>query len=403
MDKLIEKAETYLNHLCQSIPNRCVGSDGNRKATDFFAQTLRALGWTVETPVFDCIDWTHGPVSLTVDDQSFTAQVSPFSLAADVTAPLVTAASFAELTAVDCTQKLLLLHGEIAREPLMPKNFPFYNPEEHQQIIGLLESKQPAAIITATTQNSAMAGGMYPFPMLEDGDFDIPSVYMAAEEGAKLVQLAGENVRLHFSAERIPTSGMNVIGRKSGANEGKIIVFAHIDSKAGTPGALDNASGVVVLLLLAEILANENGRYTTEIIALNGEDYYSTPGQIQYLKDNQDKLDQIVLGINLDGAGYRDGKTAYSLYGCSVVLTEHIEQSMAAHPEMIAGEPWFQGDHAIFYQNQVSALAITSENIWELTTNITHTDKDVPALVDSRKLVRTAQALRDLIRSCPTA
>ncbi len=403
MDKLIVKAESYMDHLCHVIPTRCVGSDGNRTATTFFAQKLGELGWAVETPTFECIDWTHGPVLLAAVGQSFTAQASPFSLAANVTAPLVTAVTLAELTAVDCTQKLLLLHGEIASGPLMPKNFPFYNPEEHQQIISLLESKQPAAIITASSQNAALAGGMYPFPMLEDGDFDIPSVFMTAEEGTKLAQFADQDVRLHFAAERIPATGVNVIGRKPGTEAGKLIVFAHIDSKTGTPGALDNAGGVTVLLLLAELLGDENGRYTIEIITLNGEDYYSTPGQIQYLNDNRGQLDQIVLGINLDGVGYRDGKTAYSLYGCPSKWTEYIEMKMAAHPQMIAGEQWYQGDHAIFYQNEVPALAMTSEKIWQLTADITHTEKDVPALVDGRKLVQTALALRDLIQSCPTA
>ena len=240
---------------------------------------------------------------------------------------------------------------------------------------------------------------MYPFPMLEDGDFDIPSAYMTAEEGIKLARLAGQRVRLSFAAERIPTTGTNVIARKSGTETGKIIVFAHIDSKDGTPGALDNATGVVVLLLLAELLVDWNGRFATEIIALNGEDYYSTPGQNQYLADNQDQLTQIKLGINLDGAGYHDGQTAYSLYGCPAKLKTLIHQRFAAHDEMTTGEQWYQGDHAIFYQNQVPVIAITSEQIMELTTKITHTDKDVPALVDTGKLVYIALALRDLIQT----
>ena len=34
------------------------------------------------------------------------------------------------------------------------------------------------------------------------------------------------------------------------------VLCAHIDSKLNTPGALDNAAGVVTLLLLAELLAD---------------------------------------------------------------------------------------------------------------------------------------------------
>ncbi|MBK9392004.1 MAG: M28 family peptidase [Bacteroidetes bacterium] len=32
-----------------------------------------------------------------------------------------------------------------------------------------------------------------------------------------------------------------------------MVVTAHIDAKKGTPGAIDNATGVIVLLLLSEL------------------------------------------------------------------------------------------------------------------------------------------------------
>ena len=100
------------------------------------------------------------------------------------------------LKMVDATGKILLLRGEIAKEQIMPKNFVFYNPEEHQRIYRLLEEKQPAAIISATTRNPELAGAVYPFPMFEDGDFDIPSAYMTDVEGEKLASFAGRQVSL---------------------------------------------------------------------------------------------------------------------------------------------------------------------------------------------------------------
>ena len=65
----------------------------------------------------------------------------------------------------------------------------------------------------------------------------------------------------------------------------KITVFAHIDAKDGTPGALDNGAGVVVLLLLAELLQDYDGGVELELVALNGEDYYSAAGEMQYWND----------------------------------------------------------------------------------------------------------------------
>jgi aminopeptidase YwaD len=47
--------------------------------------------------------------------------------------------------------------------------------------------------------------------------------------------------------------------------------------------------------------------------------------------------------------------------------------------------------------NQRPALAITSELLAELMSEITHTPKDRPEVVDPARLVKVAQALRDLL------
>ena len=42
---------------------------------------------------------------------------------------------------------------------------------------------------------------------------------------------------------------------------------AHIDAKKGVPGAIDNATGVITLLLLAERLSRYRGPHILEIFA----------------------------------------------------------------------------------------------------------------------------------------
>ncbi len=126
------------------------------------------------------------------------------------------------------------------------------------------------------------------------------------------VDIDSRRVALHSRARRIPAAGCNVIARKGGAAR-QAVLFAHIDAKAGTPGAIDNASGVVILLLLTELLADYAGELGVEIVALNGEDYYAASGEMQWLAMNQGRMDQILLGVNRDGVGYRLGKTAFSL------------------------------------------------------------------------------------------
>ena len=394
---LSDKAEAYLRRLCLDIPSRRVGSEGNRAATDFFASVVSYCGFETESPSFDCIDWTQDGAHLTVDGIPFKAFPSPYSLGCHIRAPFTVISTVEELEVAEISDRIVLLRGDIAKEQLMPKSFPFYNPDRHKRIIQLLEMKEPRAIIAATSRNPEMVGALYPFPLFEDGDFDIPSVYMTDEEGNRLAEYSGKEISLESRTNRIPSKGCNVIARRGVHPDRRVVLFAHIDAKIGTPGAVDNASGVIVLLLLAELLADYSGNLGIEVVALNGEDYFSSPGEQQYLTINAGRFDEIILGINLDDVGYYKGDVAYSLYNCPSDIASVIHKVFSAHKDLIEGEPWYQGDHGLFLMNQVPALAITSELLTELMAEIAHTPKDRPETVDTTKLVHVAFALRDLL------
>ncbi len=396
---LSTKAATYLHHLCIDIPSRRTGSAGNREATDFFATTVASFGFATETPAFECIDWIENGADLSVAGFAFDVRVSPYSLGChEARAPLVVISTIEELEAKDFAGKIVLLRGEIAKEQLMPKEFPFYNPDEHRHIIHLLETKKPHAIVAATSRDPEMVGsGVYPFPLFEDGDFEVPSVYTMDVEGERLAAVAGQEVSLEIRAQRIPATGCNVIARKGARQDRRVVVFAHIDARIGTPGAGDNASGTIVLLLLAELLADYAGDLGIELVAMNGEDYFSNPGEKQWLAENAGGFDEIVLGINVDDVGYVKGRVGYSLYDCPAEIAGTIQDVLTPYPGIIQGDPWYQGDHGLFLIHQIPALAFTSELLVELMTEITHTPKDTSNMVDAVKLVAVAQALRDLL------
>ena len=105
-----------------------------------------------------------------------------------------------------------------------------------------------------------------------------------------------------------------------------------------------------------------------------------------------------MLGINLDDVGYHRGRAAYSLYDCPPDLDGLIRQVFSAYPELVAGEPWYQGDHGLFLLHGRPALAITSELPAELMAEITHTPRDTLDWVDTRRLALLARALADLLR-----
>lgn len=398
---LLIKCKEYLRTLCVDITDRSVGSNGNRQATSFLEKELSFRDWKTEMVEFEAIDWEESGAKLKSDEEYFKVLVSPYSLEFSGEAELVSASTIEELSKIGAKNKIILLSGEIAREQLMPKNFVFYNPEEHQKIISILENSGAKAIISATGRNAALAGGVYPFPLIEDGDFNIPSVYTTDEEGLKLIPRIGKVVYLESKSKRIPGKGYNVIGKKGNNISQRVVVTAHIDAKKGTPGAIDNATGVIVLLLLSDLLKDYNGNKLIEIVAFNGEDYYAVPGQMNYISANKNNFSNILLNINIDGAGYKEGQSAFSLFNLPDKVLQLTKKVINQYSGITEGILWPQGDHSIFVQFGVPAIAVSSkwfiDNIGD--QDITHTPKDNIGIVDCNKIVEISQALNTLIRS----
>lgn len=399
MTTLDKKAAASLDTLCSVKPNRRTGSAGNRRAVDFFAGSIRPFGFELDLEPFDCLDYHCQSSSLVHAGRSFDVHVSPYSLGCSLQAQLVAASSVEDLQQLDCSNRVLLMHGEICSEQVMPKNFVFYNPDHHRQLIALLEEKAPAALVTATGRNPEMVGALDPFPLFVDGDFDLPSLYCRESVGRELLPLVGETVHLEIDARRIPSVASNGLARLNPHAGRKIVVSAHIDAYEDSPGALDNASGVTVLLLLAELLAGYPGSIGVDLVAFNGEDHYSAAGQMDYLRRYAQDFPSILLNVNLDDLGFREGVSAFSFFECPPDLERDARQVFAAFPGLVPGAPWYQGDHMIFVQKGIPALAFTSQKMPDLMRTLTHTAADTPANVDVRKLVEVARALDAFIRS----
>lgn len=398
-NELRMKAENYLNYLVSVKPNRRTGSLGNRQAVEYFRDHIQQWGFQVDTTPFGCLDHEVQSVSLKSQSEEFKVNVSPYSLGCDLEAKLVVVTTLDELKTVQCEDGILLLKDEIAEEQLQPKNFVFYNPDDHKEIYRQLESKKPAGIITSSKKNPSNVGAKYPYPMIQDGDFDIPSVYCSTDTGEKIATHAGETVQLTINAKRTETTSFNVIASKNRSTEQKIVVCAHIDAYGFSPGALDNASGTAVLLLLGELLENYDGSLGVEIIAFNGEDHYSAAGEMDYLSRYSSELEKILVMVNIDSPGYIKGNTHFSFYGLPIEIQGLTSEILEKKMRLGIGDQWYQGDHMVFVQKKVPAIAITSENVTELMADVTHSEKDTVELVDLEMLVSLASVLKQLIET----
>ncbi|NDW12027.1 Zn-dependent exopeptidase M28 [Bacteroides sp. 214] len=402
MDKkeFTEKAKLHLAVLCAAIGERRVGSVENRKATAYAKKVLEESGWKTEATELSVIDWKTDGAALNCNGQSFEVFSSHYSSGCSVQGELIAVNTINQLEQTDITDKIVLLYGEIASQQIAPKRFPFWNPEEHQHIISLLEKGNPKALVCATERNSATAGGIYPFPLFEDGDFDIPSVYMKDTEGEKLLACAGQTVELESKAIRIPETAFNVIGRNGNQTKNRIVITAHIDTKIGTPGAIDNGTGVAIVLLLAELLKEHSSNHPIELVIFNGEDYYGAPGQVKYMEQNTGKFSDILLNINIDGAGYKEGLSCFSAFDLPENILDALHEVFWDTPEIVEGLPWYQGDHSMFLQNGCPAIAVSSQ--WFIENmecqELTHTPKDNLSVVNYERVVECAWGVAGLVR-----
>jgi aminopeptidase YwaD len=397
-DVLADRAAQYMDALCNHYPDRHVGGEGNRAATTLFAEVCRDHGWEVEVAEFGCVAWDKGDAELHVAGESFDVHPGPYSLPFDDTATLAAASTIEELEAGEFEDAILLLHGEVARDQLMPKNFVFYNPDSHKRIVAALETKNPRAILAATGKHP-MTPSVSPFPMIEDADVDIPSAYMRDSDGERLLAHLGRDVHLVIRSGRIGKRAEHVVARKAGTGtgEGRVVIFGHVDTREGTPGALDNATAPAAMMIAAELLAGHDGRLTIEMVPLNGEDYYGAPGQMLWVGENEGRMDSIVLGMNSDGAGYRGAGTEVSFYGVPGDLAEVVRDAMEAREGFGEGEPWYQSDHSIIAQAGRPVIAITTADFTEICELYAHTEGDTIELVDPAIVVEVGAFYADVV------
>ncbi len=391
-----ETAKEYIYRLANCEPHRRLGSRGNKEAVEYILSQLEGLDYEMDTKEFDCLDHVVRKVKLTSGGKEFEVFASSYSLPVDVEAELVHVSNMEELQGCECEGKVLLMTDELTKEQLMPKNFVFYNPEHHQKLYSVVEEKAPAAIITATGKDLQMVGNLYPFNVFEDGDHTIPTVTCKDVVGVELAGLVGEIVKLIIDAERIPSKGRNIILKKNLDAEKKVMLCAHLDTKADTPGASDNASGTTVLMLFAQMLNDYNGEMGLEIILFNGEDNYSVAGEMDYLDRYGEAIPKIALAVNIDDVGVNDSTSNFSFYGVEDDVQKFIKETFSGFASIAEGEQWFAGDHMIFAQQQVPTMAFTSSKCWDLMATVTHTPDDVPENIKLELLVELASGLKEL-------
>ena len=385
-DLLKKEIKKILNHITVNIGERPTGSKSNRKVEIFARTYFENNDYITESQKFQCIDWINKGAELIFKGKKLTVKPSYYTTGCDLEAGYTVLSTVTELEKSHLQKKIAVLTGELTQEQLMPKSFPFYNPESHQRIIRLLEEKRPLAVLTVVDNDTSV---------FEDGDFDIPTAYITKEAGQELLN-DQDKIKLKIDAKRQESKGANLIARINPDAEKKLVITAHMDTKYGTPGALDNGTGITILLLLSSMIRPEDINYCLELLLLNGEDYYSIPGQLKYMEENIVDDESIFLVINCDGVGLKDSKTAISFMELDEFKQELIAPFLTDQSEIELIEPWEMGDHMLFVMHGIPAITFTSKKILNLIDEIAHTEKDAIDIIDYRRVLEVIELITEL-------
>ena len=216
------------------------------------------------------------------------------------------------------------------------------------------------------------------------------------------VQDFGESITERRFLGPPPGPSRNIILELPGRNEGVVILGAHYDTTPDSVGANDNASGMGVLLALAERLARPPWSnqavsvfpFTLRLIAFGSEET-GLHGSWHYVDQLTDaELDDIKVMINLDSVG---SGTTLSAVG-NPWLTRHVSEAAAREGVLLRiGRRWVSegfSDNFSFGDAWVQTISFAGGDISRINSPYDTIEFINPALLGD-----TAVLVLDLLAS----
>lgn len=197
----------------------------------------------------------------------------------------------------------------------------------------------------------------------------------------------------------------NIVGKIKGQGNNAIVISAHFDHIGVQDGkiirgAIDNASGVAVLLDLAETL---NKKYSVNkpefniiFCAFNGEETGLT-GSERFIEDINGKYDNLI-NINIDSVGYKDGgRVTFLDRNTNTSLYEPMKSIIENNGLEVALDTGLKGsaDSVTFDKAGIPAICIIDENV----KDVIHTENDIPELIDYDRLEKIVESVYDFVSS----
>jgi Iap family predicted aminopeptidase len=383
-----ERLWKHLRYLCEEIGPRLSGTQGDERAVEYIASHFGRCGAEVEVQNYPCPGWEHEGTELTlmaeVGPQTLPAFAQTFTEACDVEAELAAVNTRHELEfRPDLEGKVILLDGEVGGPQAMNRN---------PTLLAVEERKPVAAIVV--DQREEVSTKLFRDPFLR-----VPGAAVAPAVGATLRQNEGRRVRLRIRARRYDSTSHNVIGHLPGSEPGRIVVGAHYDTAAESPGAGDDGGGTAAVLELCEVFAAAGKRRLgLDLIAFGAEEYgrhLRALGSVEYVRRHLAELIETQAVIQADGIGRANAGVRAHVMGWHPARAQQVLAVLAQFPDCAADqEPQLGSDHVPFYIHNIPAILFGSGR----RGSPIHTHADTIDLMGRDDLALAAQAMRAVVQ-----
>lgn len=328
-----ERLWNHVGVLCEEIGPRLSGTPADERTVEYISGHFRHCGTQVEVQDFPCPGWEHEATELTLlttsGPEPLPAFAQTFTEGCDIEAELVGVSTRQELElAPDLEGKILLLHGEAASNLAADRNSTLLS----------VEGRGPRAVIVIG--NSEMVSTK----LIRDPFLRVPAAAVSHSVGLRLRDNEGKRARLRIHARRYDSIGHNVIGRLPGEGKGHIVVAAHYDTAANSPGATDNASGTAVILELCQLFATADERklgidfiaYGAEEYGRHGGNLGGNLGSVEYVRRHPVETKEARAVVEADCIGTVAIPPRVSVMGWSASQQEGILSVLKQFPRCIA-------------------------------------------------------------------
>ncbi|MDA1272419.1 MAG: M28 family metallopeptidase [Chloroflexi bacterium] len=221
-----------------------------------------------------------------------------------------------------------------------------------------------------------------------------PVISLSQEDGKAIeVRLAESKIEASIDVSLVDRPSRNVIAEKQGPGDAVVVLGGHYDTVPGIVGANDNASGIAVLLSIAQTLAAADLPFTLRIIPFGSEELGLLGSEFYVASLSDTELASTKAMLNIDAVGTGNGVSISghpALTGLASQILAEAGMEFSVTGE-VAGAT---SDHASFQAAGVPYITFYGDGLSRI-----HTDGDTIGAVQPGLLENAAKVAVAILRS----